>query len=48
MSKELQNVGFVLQKVPSLSLSRVGNAGLTFLQTKPYYIADNAFSLILK
>ena len=22
--------------------------GLTFLQTKPYYIADNAFSLILK
>lgn len=48
MSKDLQDVGFVLQEVPSLSLSRVGNAGLTFLQTKPYYIADNAFSLILK
>ena len=48
MSKKLQEIGFVLQKVPSLTLSRVGNAGLTFLQSKPYYIADNAFSLILK
>lgn len=48
MSGELQNMGFVLQDVPSLSLSRVGNSGLTFLQTEPYYIADNAFSLTLK
>lgn len=48
MSEELQEMGFVLQEVPSLSLSRVGNAGLTFLQTEPYYIADNAFSLVLK
>lgn len=47
MSKELQEIGFILQEVPSLSLSRVGNAGLTFLQTEPYYIADNAFSLVL-
>lgn len=48
MSEELQKIGFILQEVPSLSLSRVGNAGLTFLQTEPYYIADNAFSLVLK
>lgn len=48
MSEELQEIGFILQEVPSLSLSRVGNAGLTFLQTEPYYIADNAFSLVLK
>lgn len=48
MSSALQNQGFLLQEVPSLSLSRVGNAGLTYLQTLPYYIADNAFSLKLK
>lgn len=48
ISEELQKMGFILQEVPSLSLSRVGNAGLTFLQTEPYYIADNAFSLVLK
>ena len=48
LSEELQEIGFALQEVPSLSLSRVGNAGLTFLQTEPYYIADNAFSLVLK
>lgn len=48
LSEDLQEIGFALQEVPSLSLSRVGNAGLTFLQTEPYYIADNAFSLVLK
>ena len=48
MSSALQQQGFLLQDVPSLSLSRVGNAGLTCVQTLPYYIADNAFSLNLK
>ena len=48
LSEGLLKEGFKIQEVPSLSLSRVGNSGQTFLQTKPYYIADNAFSLILK
>lgn len=33
---------------PALSLSRVGNSGLTLLQTKDFYIADNAFALAFK
>ena len=48
LSQEITNEGFELQPCPSLSLSRVGNSGQTFLQTKPYFIADNAFSLVLK
>ena len=40
--------GFKKQPIPSLSLCRVGSSGLTFVQNKPYYIADNAFCLQLK
>lgn len=35
-------------KAPALSLSRVGNSGMTFYQDTDFYIADNAFGLILK
>lgn len=48
LSCKIINEGFEIQPCPSLSLSRVGNSGQTFLQTKPYFIADNAFSLVLK
>lgn len=48
LSHGITDEGFKLQPCPSLSLSRVGNSGQTFLQTKPYFIADNAFSLVLK
>ena len=34
-----------LIKAPALSLSRVGNSGMTFYQDKDFYIADNAFAL---
>lgn len=48
LSDEIEALGFKKQPVPSLSLCRVGTSGLTFVQTKPYYIADNAFCLQLK
>lgn len=48
LSDEIENEGFVKQIIPYLSLCRVGTSGLTFVQTQPYYIADNAFSLYLK
>lgn len=48
LSEDIQNIGFELQKAPCLSLSRVGNSGLTFFQNQDFFIADNAFSLKLK
>ncbi len=48
LNKEIETQGFKLQKTPCLSVSRVGNSGLTFVQTKDFYIADNAYSLSLK
>lgn len=48
LDESLQNMGFALQPVPSLSLCRVGSSGATFVQENPYYIADNAFCLLLK
>lgn len=48
LSERIEDKGFKKQPVPSLSLCRVGTSGLTFVQTKPYYIADNAFCLQLK
>lgn len=48
LSEDVEKNGFKKQPVPSLSLCRVGTSGLTFVQNKPYYIADNAFCLKLK
>ena len=48
LNEGIEERGFKKQPVPSLSLCRVGTSGLTFVQTKPYYIADNAFCLKLK
>ena len=48
LNEEIEEKGFKKQPVPSLSLCRVGTSGLTFVQTKPYYIADNALCLQLK
>lgn len=48
LSEEIQEIGFKLQKAPALSLARVGNAGMTFVQNIDFYIADNAFSLTLR
>jgi len=48
LNEMIEDKGFKKQPVPSLSLCRVGTSGLTFVQTKPYYIADNAFCLKLK
>lgn len=48
LDESLQNMGFELQPIPSLSLCRVGSSGTTFVQETPYYIADNAFCLLLK
>lgn len=48
LDESLQDMGFALQPVPSLSLCRVGCSGATFVQEIPYYIADNAFCLLLK
>ena len=48
LNEEVEKYGFEKMPTPSLSLCRVGTSGLTFVQTKPYYIADNAFCLQLK
>lgn len=48
LSEDIEKIGFKKQPTPSLSLCRVGTSGLTFVQNKPYYIADNAFCLKLK
>lgn len=48
LDKSIEEKRFKLQKAPCLSLSRVGNAGLTFVQPQDFYIADNAYSLRLK
>lgn len=37
-----------LIQAPALSLSRVGNSGMTFYQNENFFIADNAFALHLK
>ena len=34
-----------LIKAPALSLSRVGNSGLTMFQAKDFYVADNSFGM---
>ncbi len=48
LAKEITEIGFELQKAPVLSLARVGNAGKTFVQSSDFFLADNAFSLVLK
>lgn len=48
LNEEIEQYGFCKMPTPSLSLCRVGTSGLTFVQTRPYYIADNAFCLQLK
>lgn len=48
LSESIKEIGFELQKAPALSLARVGNAGKTFVQSSDFFIADNAFSLVLK
>lgn len=48
LSEKITEIGFELQKAPALSLARVGNAGKTFVQSSDFFIADNAFCLILK
>lgn len=48
LSEDITEIGFELQKAPALSLARVGNAGKTFVQSSDFFIADNAFSLVLK
>lgn len=48
LSEAITEIGFELQRAPALSLARVGNAGKTFVQSSDFFIADNAFSLVLK
>lgn len=48
LDKNIEKIGFKLQKAPALSMSRVGNSGLTFYQSEDFFIADNAYSLKLK
>lgn len=48
LDRSIEEKHFKLQKAPCLSLSRVGNAGLTFVQPRDFYIADNAYALKLK
>lgn len=48
LDRKIEEIGFVLHKAPALSMSRVGNAGKTFVQPKDFYVADNAFCLTLR
>ena len=48
LSQNIEEVGFVLQKAPCITVSRVGNAGYSHVQSSDFYIADNAYSLTLK
>lgn len=48
LNSNISEIGFKQHKAPSLTLSRVGNSGKTFVQSENYFIADNAFSLTLK
>jgi hypothetical protein len=48
LDESIVNIGFKIQKAPCLSISRVGNSGLAFLQESDFFIADNAYSLTLK
>ena len=48
LDRSIEEKHFKLQNAPCLSLSRVGNAGLTFVQPRDFYIADNAYALKLK
>ena len=47
LSPDIETIGFKLIKAPALSLGRVGSS-ITFLQTKDFYVADNAYALIPK
>ena len=49
LSNSVQDIGFELIHAPALSVGRVGfGSGVTFLQTKDFFIADNAFALVPK
>ncbi len=48
LDSSIQELGFKLHKAPALSLSRVGNAGKTFVQNEDFFVADNAFCLKLR
>lgn len=45
LSKNIESIGFNIIKAPAISIVRVGNGGKTFVQTKDFFIADNAFAL---
>lgn len=45
LNTSVTEIGFTLFKAPALSLSRVGNSGKTFFQSKDFFVADNAFAL---
>lgn len=45
LNMSVTEIGFTLFKAPALSLSRVGNSGKTFFQSKDFFVADNAFAL---
>ncbi len=48
LAEDITEIGFELLKAPALTLARVGNAGKTFVQSSDFFVADNAFCLILK
>lgn len=48
LNASVMEIGFTLFKAPALSLSRVGNSGKTFFQSKDFFVADNAFALKAK
>lgn len=47
LNKDIESKGFKLVNSPALSLVRVGNGGITRIQTEDFYVADNAFSVHL-
>jgi len=48
LSKDIEKIGFVLQKAPCITVCRVGISGYSCVQRSDFYIADNAYSLTLK
>ena len=48
LSDEIEEIGFVIQKAPCITLCRVGKSGYTNVQCYDFYIADNAYALHLK
>jgi len=48
LSKDIEEIGFVLQKAPCITICRVGVSGYSCVQSSDFYIADNAYSLKLK